>query len=114
MLLSPGVTTNQLCGAIASAMLADLTTNNFAFQGFPEIQVSYDGKGFDVTLRVGEALAGPWTLDEKTGSAEARRIEKGRPVSEAFAKTVQGRVAEPESVVGYASSLKAPVSERQA
>ncbi len=100
MLLSSGVTTNQVCGAIASAMLADLTTNNFAFQGFPEIQVSYDGKGFDVTLRVGEALAGPFTLDERVGVAEARRFEKGSPASQSFAKTVQGWVVELETVVG--------------
>jgi hypothetical protein len=92
MLLSSGVTTNQVCGAIASAMLADLRTNNFSFQGFPEIQVAYTDKAFAVTLRIVEAVGGPFSLDEKVGSAEAKRFEKGEAVSEAFAKTIQGWV----------------------
>ena len=100
MLLSSGVTTNQVCGAIASAMLSDLTTNNFTFQGFPEIQVSYDGKVFEVTLRVGEAVAGPFSLEEKVGTAEARRFEDGDPGSEALARTVQSWFVELESAAG--------------
>lgn len=70
-------------------MLADLTTNKFPFQGVPEIQVSHSGKAFEVTFQVSDAVAGPFILDEKAGTAEARHFEEGDPVSGTFSKTVQ-------------------------
>jgi hypothetical protein len=80
-------------------MLWDLTVNNFTFEGFPEIQVTYDGKVFEVTLRVGEAAVGPFTLDEKTGTDQAKRIDAGGKVSGEFLKTIQGWLFELELAV---------------
>ena len=97
LLLPSGITTNQVCGAIGYALLRDLTVNNFAFQGFPEIQATFTEDAFDVTLRIGTAIAGPFSLDEQVGTEQAKLFAEGEPVSNAFSKTVQDWIVELES-----------------
>lgn len=97
MLLASGITTNQVCGAIASAMLADLNVNNFSFQGFPEIQVTYGAKAFQITLRAGDAVVGPFSLNDKEGTKQARRFSETDSVTDSFHNAVQGWIVELES-----------------
>jgi hypothetical protein len=96
MILASGITTNQVAGAIALALLRDLRVNNFTFQGFPEIRVTYKDKVFDVRLRIQDAEIGPFSLTEKEGTALAKQLNKDGQVEDTFFPKVQGWVQELE------------------
>ena len=89
-------TTNEVTGAIASAMLNDLRVNNFAFQGFPSIIAKDVGETFDVFLTLGDKTIGPMSVPFEAAKAFARAFQNKQRIEGDWFKRIQGLLVDLE------------------
>lgn len=95
-IMDENITTNQVCGFIAQILSKDLAVNNFAFEGFPQINVRYDADAFFIQLRINEHLSSevPVQFDFVIRSMDKYKVDGS--FEDPFFKSMQGLVQELE------------------
>jgi hypothetical protein len=91
-----GVTTNDVCGAVAKAMLKDLIINTFALNGFPAVKLEEKDDEFHITL-ISEGLTSKSLfMSEEKGLSYAKLFRNGEPVPRELLRKVQDILADLE------------------
>lgn len=93
------VSSCEISGFVAAALLHDLRINNFTFNNFPEVDVAWDNDKFHITLKVQGSSSSTFSFDYKTVNTEVNRFrDKKKPTDQVF-DVIQQHVAELESIV---------------
>lgn len=84
-----GFSSNQVAGAIAAAALHDLHVNNFAFDGFPGVEIRRSPFGFSVRLVHGPHKTATIEVGISAGQEMARSFQQKEQIRGEFFKKVQ-------------------------
>jgi hypothetical protein len=97
-----GFSTNEVVGAIAAAAVRDLSVNNFAFVGFPAVEVLASSRvdGFQLRLRHGELLSPTLKLTFSEGKALASSFKKRTHLPSSWMRKVQDLILDLEKQAG--------------
>ena len=91
---------NDVVAAVARALLQDLRSNGFTFDGFPSVLHGYiNGKiggDHEITLSVGGKTVGPFVLSHKDAVAAIKDFHYEKKPDLQFVKKVQKWVIELE------------------
>jgi hypothetical protein len=86
----------EVGGFVASALIHDLRANNFTFTNFPEVDVKWDDEQFYITLKTEGAISSTFSFDYKTVKNEVSRFRGKKEVSKKVFEIIQKYVAELE------------------
>ena len=100
-----GVSSCEIAGAVALAVLHDLRVHLFTFAGFPQVAVSEaQNAKFTITLsfnnKAGKASSVTFELDEKVAFAAAKRFKKELTHDVSIFEPVQNALAKLEGENG--------------
>ena len=95
--LPQGMFRNELCAAVAGALLRDFRVNRFSFSGFPSVSAELTTDGVGVSISVGPNTAGPLVLARKRAIAVIKRFRETGDCDEELLRKVQGLVLELEA-----------------
>lgn len=93
-----GFSSNQVAGAIAAAALHDLQVNNFAFDGFPGVEIRRSPFGFSLRLVHGSHKTATMEVGISAGKEMARSFQQREQIRDEFFKKVQELLVELESL----------------
>lgn len=87
----------EVGGFVASALIHDLSVNNFTFTNFPEVDVKWDDEQFYITLKTEGASSSTFSFNYKTVKNEVSRFRGNKEVSKKVFEIIQKHTAELES-----------------
>ena len=94
---SDSFSTNDVIGALAAATIHDLHVNNFAFTGFPAIEVSEEAGSFVARFRLGTNVSSPLELSFSDGKALTKAFRAKRQLSAPWVQKVQDLILDLET-----------------
>jgi hypothetical protein len=79
----------EVGGFVASALIHDLRVNNFTFTNFPEVDVKRDDEQFYITLKIEGASSPTFSIDYETVKNEVSRFRGKKEVSKEVFEIIQ-------------------------
>jgi hypothetical protein len=94
----------EVGGLVAEALLHDLRVNNFTFTNFPEVITEWDSDNFYIKLQAHNQITQPEAFSHNTIKSLIKAFRAEKNLDKEFFKKIQTLAAQLESEIGRARS----------